>query len=133
MRRRHRPAHGVGMLEALIMAAVLAMGSVAITQWLVHTQQAALRLGQEALAQQLADDLLECLHWDAAACGPDEVTVLGVVYTRSVQDTPLGERGLVREVTVRWRTPGREDGSGNEAQWRWRTGVATRESWRGTP
>ena len=34
---------------------------------------------------------------------------------------------------VRWRTPGREDGSGNEAQWRWRTGVATRESWRGTP
>jgi hypothetical protein len=111
MTRTAPSQQGVALIEALMASAVLGVGLVGAMQLTLKTLNTASTNRQHTVAQQLAQEAMDCLHVQArtglAFCPPQtSVQVQGVRYQRETRSTPRGDGALTDlHVRVQWAAP----------------------------
>jgi type IV pilus modification protein PilV len=132
---------GLALIEALVASAVLGIGLVGATQLMVKTIANASLNRQQTFAHQLAQEAMDCLRANAAACPAQEtIERQGVRFTRQALSTPRGTPGLVDlQVSVQWSAAGTSNGlssgvgagSGKEPRIEWHSSVSGVPAWVG--
>lgn len=99
-----KPQQGLALIEALVASAVLGIGLVGATQLMVKTIASASLSRQQTFAHQLAQEGMDCLRANAAACPTqDTIERQGVRFTRQARSMPRGTPVLVDlQVSVQW-------------------------------
>lgn len=134
-----RPQLGMALIEALMASAVLGIGLVGAMQLTVKTLYMASENRQHTLAQQLAQEGMDCLMAQASTCpAEDLVTLQGVRYTRQANSTPRGADPIWDlRVSVEWTSNGGAlSSSPAPAALRritWHSSISTLPNWVGTP
>lgn len=120
LRPSHQPRHpnslttppgrqqGLALVEALVASAVLGIGLLGATQLTLKTLHTARENRQHTVAQQLAQEAMDCLQHASAQCpAEEELGVQGVRYTRQTRRTPRGD-GQLNDlyVSVQWQASG---------------------------
>jgi hypothetical protein len=132
---------GLALIEALVASAVLGIGLVGATQLLVQPIANASLSRQQTFAHQLAQEAMDCLRANAAACPAQEtIERQGVRFTRQASSTPRGTPVLVDlQVSVQWPagratpgfTPEAMAGGGDEQRIEWHSSVSGVPAWVG--
>lgn len=113
MRAPPTQQQGMALVEALIASAILGIGLVGATQLTLKTLNSASQNRQHMVAQQLAQDGMDCLRAMAAMPAPanpppcpsqETLQVQGVTYTRQAQSNPASATD-VRDLYVRVSWP----------------------------
>jgi type IV pilus modification protein PilV len=99
---------GLALVEALVASAVLGIGLLGATQLTLKTLQTARENRQHTVAQQLAQEAMDCLRRSIAQCpAEEEIGVQGVRYARQTRRTPRGDDQLIDlYVSVQWQASG---------------------------
>jgi Tfp pilus assembly protein PilV len=99
---------GLALVEALVASAVLGIGLLGATQLTLKTLQTARENRQHTVAQQLAQEAMDCLRRSIAQCpAEEELDLQGVRYTRQTRRTPRGDDQLIDlYVRVQWQASG---------------------------
>lgn len=103
---------GMALMEALVASAVLGIGLLGATQLTLKTLHRASESRQHTVAQQLAQEAMDCLRASPTLCPEQEsITWQGVTYQRQAHTTPRGS-GRVNDlqVSVTWQSPGTRPG-----------------------
>lgn len=147
-----RQQQGMALMEALIASAILGIGLVGATQLTLKTLNTATHNRQHTVAQQLAQEAMDCLlarahllgnanaHANTTACPSEEtLQVQGVTYTRQARSTPGGAAELTDlQVRVTWPANGTRSntpsgvapvGTANRVEWH--SSVSDVPSWLG--
>lgn len=91
---------GMALIEALVASAILGVGLLGATQLTLKTLQGARENRQHTVAQQLANEAMDCMQKPLALCAPQEEKVIhGVRYTRRSHSTAQSD-AFSRDVTV---------------------------------
>lgn len=142
---------GMALMEALIASAILGIGLVGATQLTLKTLNTATHNRQHTVAQQLAQEAMDCLlarahllgdanaHVNTTACPSEEtLQVQGVTYTRQARSTPGGAAELTDlQVRVTWpangpsHTPSGVALAGTANRVEWHSSVSAVPSWLG--
>ena len=128
---------GMALVEALIASAILGIGLVGATQLTLKTLHTASQNRQHTVAQQLAEEAMDCLRATAfmpaqagadPCPGPQMVQIRGVPYTLQAQSVS-GAAGHWRDLSVRVRWP--DPPTGPENLLEWHSSVSLMPSWVG--
>lgn len=150
MTSQHPTQQGMALIEALIASAILGIGLVGATQLSLATLGTANQNRQHTLAQQLAQEAMDCLRDQAVRAlraletpciGEDNVQLQGITYKRQSQSKP-GGTGEVTHLQVRVTVTGsapspsgtKASGLGHlsHAPWiEWHSSVSTLPTWVG--
>lgn len=110
---------GMALIEALVASAVLGIGLLGATQLTLKTLHMASESRQHTVAQQLAQDAMDCLRTTPALCpGQESIAVQGVTYQRQARIAPRGQSTVNDlQVSVTWASLGTRQsaGTGNTA------------------
>ncbi len=91
---------GMALIEALVASAILGVGLLGATQLTLKTLQGARENRQHTVAQQLANEAMDCMQKPLALCAPQEERLIhGVRYTRLAHSTAQGD-AFSRDLTV---------------------------------
>jgi Tfp pilus assembly protein PilV len=128
---------GMALVEALIASAIVGIGLVGATQLTLKTLNTASQSRHHFLAQQLAQEAMDCLRATALMpaqvetdlCPDQEILpIQGVPYTRQAQ-IASGVAGNISELRVRVSWP--ESQTKNEGLIEWHSSVSVIPSWVG--
>lgn len=137
MMENHSQQQGMALVEALIASAILGIGLVGAMQLTLKTLNTVRQNRQLTVAQQLAQEAMDCLRTTASMpalpntepCPVQEILQIhGVPYTRQVQSVS-GAMGQLSElkVRVRWPVPP----TGHEVLIEWHSSVSVIPAWVG--
>lgn len=91
---------GMALIEALVASAILGVGLLGATQLTLKILQGARENRQHTVAQQLANEAMDCMQKTLTLCAPQEERLIhGVRYTRRAQSTAQGD-AFSRDLTV---------------------------------
>jgi len=91
---------GMALIEALVASAILGVGLLGATQLTLKTLQGARENRQHTVAQQLANEAMDCMQKTLTLCAPHEERVIhGVRYSRQAHSTAQGD-AFSRDLTV---------------------------------
>jgi type II secretory pathway pseudopilin PulG len=138
---------GMALIEALLASAILGIGLLGATQLSLKTLSVASQNRQHTLAQQLAQEAMDCLRTQAVLAlpfhclGEEHMPIQGTTYQRQSQSTSEGP-GLVTHlqvrVTVTGSAPGNSGTSASElGPWglapsiQWHSSVSPLPTWVG--
>jgi Tfp pilus assembly protein PilV len=135
----------MALIEALVAATILGIGLLGAAQLTLKTLNAASESRQYTVAQQLAQEAMNCLHAQTKAntllCpSQDSLEVQGVRYTRQTQYTPRGDGQLTDlMVRVQWTASGKRtpasananSGSPADRHLEWHSSASALPSWLG--
>lgn len=137
MTLRPQTQQGMALVEALIASAVLGIGLLGATQLTLQTLHTAHQNRQHTVAQQLAQEAMDCLrapsqlaaHGEESGCPGEEVLHRqGVRYTRHAHST-FGADGGLSDLHVRVTWPVQPEG--HLGLINWHSSVSDLPSWVG--
>jgi type IV pilus modification protein PilV len=127
--------HGMALIEALVASAVLGIGLVGATQMMLKTISNANANRQLTVAQQLAQEAMDCLRANPTLCPTQDIIEhLGARYNRQARSTARGQGLVDLQVSVQWTTSGASSGStGSAAEQRieWHSSASGLPAWAG--
>ena len=126
-----RPQQGMALIEALVASAVLGIGLLGATQLTLRALQTSNDTRQRGVAQQLAQEGMDCVLSGSACPSQDSTEVQGVRYTRQTRVTPRSAGLQDIEVRVQWASalPGAH--SAEAASLVWHSSVSQIPGWVG--
>jgi prepilin-type N-terminal cleavage/methylation domain-containing protein len=122
---------GMALIEALVASAVLGIGLLGATQLTLRAMQTATDTRQRGVAQQLAQEAMDCAISGTACPSQDTVQLQGVRYTRQTRITSRGHAVQDVQVIVQWASPQAVAGSTEPASLVWHSSVSSVPRWVG--